>query len=276
MFKRSLVTLLSTLLLSPAAVADEGVSVTKDLEYSTAPALLLDVYAPEAITDDMPLVVFVLSSGSGRYDHGMKDAFGTAGKVLAAYGQIWVIPDHRLAPDVLFPNFVEDFARAVRWAHDRFPTATGGARPLIIGGEGTGAYVAAMTALDERYLATAGVPAGAVTGFIGQSGTYLGGDDCRRRQCARYFPDDRSADWAAPDLVDMEDPPMLLIAGEKDESEGIDELEELAGPAARARVEVTTLVVPRSNGLSLFIDLARPGTSVHETVRGFVDRLSAR
>lgn len=160
------------------------------------------------------------------------------------------------------------------WAWNAYPTESGQPRKLFIAGDGTGAYIAALLSLDARYLLAAGLPPGAVTGVIGQAGRCLGGDDCYLEECSAFFPDVLRGDWLAPSFVDPSDPPMLFIAGAKDESEGIDALEALAGPAAQARIEVTTLVVAQGNGLSLFIDLGRPGTAAHQTVLGFIEQQS--
>ena len=223
MLNRVFMTTLASLLLSTAAIGEEaGVNVTKDVPYGTHSAQLLDLYVPATISDDMPLLV--LSPTNSSWRTGMKDSLGTIGPVFAQKGAIVVVPGYRLAPDALFPNFVNDTARAVAWSLNQFPKRNGDPRALFIGGDGDGAYIAALIALDEHYLADEGVPADSVAGFIGIAGTYLGGDDCYMRECRRYFPEEYRAVWSAPDFVDPDDPPMLLITGEKEESEGIDEL----------------------------------------------------
>ena len=74
------------------------------------------------------------------------------GTALAARGFVAAIPDYRVYPEVRFPGFVEDAARAVRWVRDdRRPMAATPAR-LVLAGHSAGAHIAAMLALDPQWL----------------------------------------------------------------------------------------------------------------------------
>ena len=68
-----------------------------------------------------------------------------------------IIPDYRLVPQVRFPAFIEDGARAIRWVHDHAAEFGGDPGRIDIAGHSAGAYIGAMLALDRHYLVDAGV-----------------------------------------------------------------------------------------------------------------------
>ena len=51
----------------------------------------------------------------GSWSTGQKSQYAFVGAALAAHGYVAVIPDYRLYPQVRFPQFMEDGARAVAW-----------------------------------------------------------------------------------------------------------------------------------------------------------------
>jgi acetyl esterase/lipase len=78
------------------------------------------------------------------------------------------IPDYRVYPDVRFPAFVDDAARAVARVLER----EGRGRAVYLAGHSAGAHIAALLANDPRYLERAGVDAARIDGFVGLSGPY--------------------------------------------------------------------------------------------------------
>jgi acetyl esterase/lipase len=69
-----------------------------------------------------------------------------------------VVPDYRLAPDVVFPAFVEDGAQAVAWTHRHAADYGGDANRISLMGHSAGGQIAALLALDRRYLDSLSVP----------------------------------------------------------------------------------------------------------------------
>jgi len=54
----------------------------------------------------------------GEWQAGEKGDYRFAAEALTSEGFIAVLPDYRIYPEVTFPAFVQDGARAVRWVHD--------------------------------------------------------------------------------------------------------------------------------------------------------------
>jgi acetyl esterase/lipase len=103
----------------------------------------------------------------GSWDSGSKNDYLFVAQALAASGCAVVIADYRLYPAVRFPAFVDDGARAVRWAADRV-----GADKVFVMGHSAGAHIALMLAANTPYLATVGVDRMKLRGAIGLAGPY--------------------------------------------------------------------------------------------------------
>jgi acetyl esterase/lipase len=152
----------------------------------------------------------------GGWNDGSKEEFEFVASSLTRAGLVVAIPDYRLFPHVTFPAFVEDGAEAVAWAManaDRF-----GADPsrLYLMGHSAGAQIAALIALDQRYLAAAGVPSPQIAGLIGLSGPY---DflPINEGYLLDLFPEETREASQAINFASADAPPTLLIHGGDDD-----------------------------------------------------------
>lgn len=152
-----------------ALVPDDGYRVERDLAYGDAARQRLDVYLPGAAVAPAPVVVFFYG---GRWEAGSKADYRFVGEALAARGFVVVIPDYRLYPEVRFPTFVEDGAAAVAWVRRNIGRFGGEPWQIHLMGHSAGAHIAALLALDRRYLAAAGVEPGTLESFVGLAGPY--------------------------------------------------------------------------------------------------------
>ena len=147
---------------------------TANLEYGTEPREMLDVYQPRppadmrAPRDGYPVVVFFYG---GTWVGGERGDYRFIGEALASQGIVAIVADYRLYPQVRYPDFLTDCARAVAWAQREAPRYGGDVTRLYVMGYSSGAYNAAMLALDARWLA-AGLAPIALAGWIGLAGPY--------------------------------------------------------------------------------------------------------
>lgn len=140
-----------------------------DISYADGARHKLDVYPARQITD-APVIVFFYG---GRWRSGAKGWYSIFAKTLAANGYVVVVPDYRLYPEVRFPDFVADGARALHWTRENVATFGGDPRRLFVMGHSAGAYIAAMLALDPQWLNGIGLEANRdIAGLIGVSGPY--------------------------------------------------------------------------------------------------------
>jgi acetyl esterase/lipase len=142
------------------------VDVVPDNRFADGRRGLLDVYKPRN-ANGAPLAVFFYG---GRWQSGTKERYRFAASALARRGVVTMVPDYRLYPDVRFPDFLRDGARAVRWA--RRNAVEFGADPglLYLIGHSAGAYIAAMLTLDRSWLD--GPSQADLAGAVGLAGPY--------------------------------------------------------------------------------------------------------
>ena len=115
------------------------------------------------MSDQTPIVVFFYG---GRWQSGQRQDYVFVAHALASQGICCVVPDYRLYPDVQFPHFIDDGARALAWTASHIDTYGGSADNIFVMGHSAGAHIAAMLALDLS------VRQAALRGLIGLSGPY--------------------------------------------------------------------------------------------------------
>lgn len=233
---------LAALLLSGCSPVDvlnfmvwrQGLDITQSVAYGAGSRRTLDVYRPDA-AKGLPVVVFFYG---GSWQSGNKAIYRFVAAALARRGIIAIVPDYRVYPEVRYPYFVEDGASAVRWAKDNAARFGGDPDRLFLMGHSAGAYIAAMLALDSRWLNEVGLAPRDVAGLIGISGPYdflplrggtlkviFGGDDPATQPISH---------------VTAGSPPTLLLTGARDGIVDPGNSERLAG---RLRAEGDTVTL---------------------------------
>ncbi|CRM32755.1 Poly(3-hydroxybutyrate) depolymerase [Pseudomonas sp. 8 R 14] len=127
-----------------------------------------------------------------------------------------MIADYRLYPQVRYPAFLQDGAQAVAWAVNHSAEYGADPKQLYVMGHSSGAYNAAMLALDGRWLKAVGLAPSIFKGWIGLAGPYdflpIENQDVRP---VFFFPD--SPPESQPiNHVSHDAPPSLLIASTDD------------------------------------------------------------
>ncbi|MEX2321053.1 MAG: alpha/beta hydrolase [Saccharospirillum sp.] len=184
----------------------DGYERTADIAYGDNLRQTLDLYHPTDPTAGAPTLVFFYG---GSWQEGYKGGYRFVAQALSDAGYRVVIPDYRLYPEVRFPAFVEDGAAVVDWVVTEGLAEDG----LVLMGHSAGAHIAAMLALDERFLEDAGVSPAYIRAWVGLSGPYdflpltdpdlikiFGGSD--------VIPQSQPVNFVSTD-----DPPALLIDG---------------------------------------------------------------
>ena len=173
---RTLSVLLTMLLAGCSALApvnwlvpSSGYGTLAGVSYGELPRQRLDVYLPAQVKPDAPVVVFYYG---GSWRNGERADYRFVGQALASRGMIAVIPDYRLYPEVRYPEFLRDSAKALAWTQAHRSEWRSQNGPLFVMGHSAGAYNAAMLALDERWLAQQSLSPEVINGWIGLAGPY--------------------------------------------------------------------------------------------------------
>jgi acetyl esterase/lipase len=128
----------------------------------------LDLFLPKG-KSNFPVVMF-LHGGSWR--SGDRSAYALFGNRLAQAGIGAAIPSYRLMPKNPHPAQIEDAAAAFQWVYKNVARYGGDVSRLYLAGHSAGGHLAALLALDGRYLAKLGVPSNAIRGVATLSGVY--------------------------------------------------------------------------------------------------------
>ncbi|MGA7436876.1 MAG: alpha/beta hydrolase [Luteibacter sp.] len=197
-----------------ATQSGKGVVAHTGLVYDPAHHLALDVYAPRN-ADHAPVVVYFFG---GDWQEGKRQWNRWMGEALAKNGIVAVIPDYRLWPAVGMAGFLTDAANAVRWVHDHVGEFGGSPGDIFLMGHSSGGHVAAMLATDKPWLEKVGMQPRDLAGWIGIAGTYDFlpiDDDADYVGMFGTTPDEQAASQPV-NFVDGDEPPALLLQGEKD------------------------------------------------------------
>ena len=157
-----------------ATVPTHTYRLTPGLAYGPDPRQQLDVYQPvhppgAHRPQPAPLVVFFYG---GSWSSGERADYRFVGEALASHGIVTVVADYRLSPAVRYPVFLQDSARALRWAIANAAVYEASPERVFAMGHSAGAYNAAMLALDPRWLAAEGLTPARLAGWIGLAGPY--------------------------------------------------------------------------------------------------------
>lgn len=146
-----------------------AIKLARSFAYADGARRTLDVCHPVGAVA-APVVIFFYG---GAWRSGIKELYRYAAKALARRGYVAVLPDYRIYPQVHYPLFIEDGALAVRWAKDNVKRFGGDPDKIFLSGHSAGAHIAAMLAIDARWLQAVGLrPGRDVAGLIGLAGPY--------------------------------------------------------------------------------------------------------
>jgi len=152
-----------------ALTPDDTFDKTEGIAYGSDPRQKLDVYTPKQHVANAPVVVFFYG---GSWNSGSRSDYSFVGEALASRGIVVVLADYRLYPQVRYPLFLDDSASAVAWAHAHIGEFSGDPKRLFVMGHSSGAYNAAMLALEPKLLGAQGMSPKDLSGWIGLAGPY--------------------------------------------------------------------------------------------------------
>jgi acetyl esterase/lipase len=157
----------------PAVPVSASVDVQAGISYSDgAPADAekhrLDLYLPHD-KKNFPVLVFV---HGGSWRSGDRSLYKALGERFARAGIGVAIPSYRLMPQNPHPAQIEDVAAAFDWVYRNIAQQGGDASHIYLSGHSSGAHLAALLALDEKYLKKFDLSHTAIRGVIAMSGVY--------------------------------------------------------------------------------------------------------
>lgn len=252
----TVITACSPLKMLNALTPDSTFDKTEGIAYGDDPRQKLDVYVPRHPLENAPVVVFFYG---GSWNSGSRSDYSFVGEALASRGVVAVLADYRLYPQVRYPLFLEDGAKAVAWTHDHIHRFSGDPQRLYLMGHSSGAYNVAMLALDPGLLGAVGMSPHDLRGWIGLAGPYdflpIQNPDVRP---VFFWPD--SPPQSQPiNHVSRGAPPALLMASRDDDL--VNPTRNTGGLARKLRqagVPVQDFYFARTGHATLVAILSRP------------------
>ena len=238
-----------------ATTGEDGFTVQSGIRFGPEVRHALDVYVPKQRIGPLPIVVFFYG---GSWKRGERADYLFVADALTSRGYVVIVPDYRLFPDVRFPAFVEDGAKAVRRVLDHVADFGGDPDRLYLMGHSAGAHIAAMLTLEESYLAAEGVPVNSIRGMIALAGPYAFYPS-RTASVAPIFAHLADQNAARPIVfVDGDEAPMLLLHGEDDDTVLALNTVNLSKAVRDAGGSARHIIYPGVGHLGILFALARP------------------
>ncbi len=258
---RKILTLIAALLLLTACTSqqlvndltpEKGYRISSNVGFDAVTGLQLDVYSPNGAAN-APVVVFFYG---GRWQEGSKDDFKFVGQALAARGFVAVLPNYRLYPQVRYPAFLTDSAKAVKWVRGQINQYGGDPGKIVLMGHSAGAYNAAMLTLNSELMKSVGGDRAWIRGMIGLAGPYdflpITDPDLRD-----LFGAPENYEQTQPVMYpDGRNPPMLLMHGQDDKIVSSSNSENLAARIQKANGPVETVIYPEMSHRKILATLA--------------------
>jgi acetyl esterase/lipase len=221
-----------------------------------------------------PVVIFWYG---GSWFEGSKADYRFVGTALAKQGIVVIIPDYRLYPQVTFPAFEEDGARALAWVEQHAAEYGGDPKHIVLMGHSAGGHTAAFLAFNHEFLKRFGADPRDIVGLVGLSGTYVFVPDTDQLRAA-FPPPYTENDWQPIKFVDAHAPPSLLLHGLADKEVLPEEAVELrdALTAVQVPVELDLFAHRRhADTVASFADITRWRTPALDDTVVFIRRVAA-
>lgn len=229
--------------------------IASDIGFGSDPREALDVYAPEKASN-LPVIIFFYG---GSWSSGARGDYDFAARALAAQGFVVVVPDYRLVPQVRYPAFIEDGAAALAWTVANVARYGGNPGRISVSGHSAGAYIAAMLALEPRWLAVHGLPPTSIKALAALAGPF---------DFAPFKPGGAAdqAFGAAPDIAATQPiaharsdaPPMLLMTGDADETVLPRNATALAAKTTGLGGQAKVITYPGIGHIGILLALSKP------------------
>lgn len=227
-------------------------SVRENLSYGPHERQKLDIYRPVAQPAKEVVLVFIYG---GSWESGSKDEFLFIGEAFARLGYVTVIPDYRLYPDAVFPEFVDDLALAIAQLDRLLPSGCPSGKELVLMGHSAGGHMAAMLATDPKYLRRNGAGEVRLRALIGLAAPYdLPLDHELVVDKFQRVDDDREANPVR--LASSATPPSLLLHGADDTTAYPYHTERMTERLRELGVPVETHIYEGASHITLLAGLA--------------------
>lgn len=272
----ALVSVVSIMAGAAAAAEKPTVRVVRDVAYLSdgSPKHTLDVYVPDG-RSGCPVIV---SFYGGGLTAGDKNEQTFIGERFASAGIVTAVVNYRLTPEVTHPAHVRDAAASIAWMKRHAGDYGADPNQLFVIGHSAGAYLAALVATDERYLAAEHLSLSDIRGVVPVSAFFwVERPDVAPVRDSRIWGADQAMwpDASPSGHLHGHVPPMLILYADGDEKwrrvQNVDAAQALQA-AGNSRVQIAQVAGRTHNSIWSRIDDAND--EVAERIVTFVRALT--
>jgi acetyl esterase/lipase len=238
-----------------------GISYTEG-EPADADKHKLDLYLPRG-KKNFPVLVFM---HGGSWRTGDRSQYKALGERFAQAGIGVAIPSYRLMPQNPHPAQIEDLAAAFAWVARNISEHGGDPSRIYLSGHSAGAHLAALLALDEKYLNKFGLARTAIHGVFAMSGVY----DVDKLDTFVASGDRRDASPAAH--AHSGAPPFLITYCQWDYFGLPKQARDFATTLKKNFVSAQLLYVPGENHISEVISLVEDHSLLVDAILSAIDQ----
>ena len=187
-------------------------SKAEDISYGPLERQSLDIYKADSPRANAPVLVFI---HGGSWSEGRKGIYKFLAEGFTSEGFDVVVPNYRLYPNAVYPQMIEDTAKAIAYAANQYPN-----RRLAVMGHSAGGYNALMATLNKRFLSAEGVDVcdriAGVISLAAPTGAY----ELKEEPYITIFPDRFQKDDAPLAYANGSSPRLFVMNGADDTTVG--------------------------------------------------------
>ena len=195
-------------------------SKAKDISYGPLERQSLDIYKAEKPRANAPILVFI---HGGSWSEGSKDIYKFLAEGFTSEGFDVVVPNYRLYPEAVYPQMIEDTAKAIAYTAKQYPN-----RPLVILGHSAGGYNALMATLNKSFLSSEGIDTCSHIAGVVSLAAPTGAYELKEEPYITIFPDRFLKDDAPLAYANSPSPRLFVMNGADDTTVGPKNAQDLA------------------------------------------------
>lgn len=246
-------------------------------QFNQSNAHLLDLYRPENC-QFCPVIVYI---HGGTWVLGDKGGLSYKAKAFTDHDYIYISINYRLSPDYLFPAHAYDVANAFSWIKKNIEKYGGNPERIYLLGHSAGGHLAALIALDPRYLKDYNLAPADIAGIIGlDSAAYhlpsLFADEPENQFLFSWTFGDNIQNWEEASPVHyikegLNIPPfLLLVAGDREISKTVNQT--FYQQLIKNCYDATILYFEDKNHVSIDYDLGKEDDNIFPMVLGWLNQ----
>lgn len=252
-----------------AIIPENGYELHPAIAYGDLPQQKMDIYIPKSNVNVKRRVVVFFYGGS--WDSGARGDYKFVAEALTSKGFIVAIPDYRVYPEVNFPGFMADPAKAAAWVKLHADELGGDAQHIFLAGHSAGAHIAVMLSVNSEYLAHENLKYTDFAGTIGLAGPYDFLPLRSQRLKAIFGPESERWKSQPIEFVSGKNPPILLLVGLKDTTVATYNTFNMANKIKSKGGPVKVVEFPTYSHIDMVAKLAKPLRGNGELLKPIVD-----